>query len=139
MKTARVSIVLLLLAVLVVAVLAVPVAALATFTAPLHSPELAAELVCPPGSHLDVGTRDTDNGRYGRQVTAPCVDAQGRVVPRRALDESALVDGVLLFYPRVAGLLMAVASVPWMLVTVGLWAWRRKAAERPLSRVRGPG
>ena len=114
---------------LLVALVALPVACAATLTAPMHSPGLAARFACPPGATLVVDSYQSVHDKAGRKrITGQCVDAQGKSVPRRELNESALVDGMALFYPRCAAILLLVAAIPWLPLRLALL---RRAARSP--------
>jgi hypothetical protein len=87
--------------VLVIAgLLAIPLACLATLTAPLHSPAYASRILCPPGSQLESEWyRATYNEPGERTLSATCVDAQGNSVRANGRDEKTLVRGIELYFP----------------------------------------
>ncbi len=118
----------------VAAVVAVPLSLLAIFTAPLHSPGLMGQAVCPPGSRLVTGEGSSDHDG-AHDVAATCVTPNGAVVPRRELNEDVLVDAFPLYYPRVLAVCAALAIALAMVVTMGFGALNRALKRRPASGV----
>lgn len=103
---------------------AAPVALLAIFTAPLHSPVLIGQVVCPAGSRMVTEQGGVDH--HGRRAVATrCLTPSGGVVPRRELDESVLADAFPLFYPRCFAVVFVVVGAIAAATTGGIAALKR--------------
>jgi len=88
-----------LLLVLVV-LLAVPLACIATVTAPMHSPRLAEGFVCPPGTRLVTEWYQASWNEPGsKTLSASCVDSQGKELSTLPQDEKMLWKGTTVFFP----------------------------------------
>lgn len=85
---------------LVVAVLlAVPIACIATATAPLHSPKLAEQFTCPPDTRLVTEWyRATWNEPGEQTLAAWCEDAQGNKLDTLPQDEKMFLSGIKVFF-----------------------------------------
>lgn len=86
---------------LVVAVLiAAPLACIATATAPIHSPQLAEEFVCPPETRLVTEWyQATWNEPGSKTLAAWCEDAQGNKLDTLPQDEKMMWKGTTVFFP----------------------------------------
>lgn len=86
---------------LVVAVLiAVSIACIATATAPLHSPELAEQFTCPPGTKLVTEWyRATWNEPGEQTLAAWCEDSQGNKLDTLPQDEKMFMKGIGVYFP----------------------------------------
>jgi len=106
--------------------LAVPLACFATLTAPLHSPGYAAEVFCPPGSQLKSEWYQATYNRPGeRSLSVSCVDAAGNSVPANPRDETALVNGIRLYFPVCFLPIIAIGLII-LLTFNGLVRWVRR-------------
>jgi len=103
---------------------AAPVALLAIFTAPLHSPNLMGQVVCPAGSRMLAEEGGADHhGR--RNVATRCVTPSGATVARRELDEAVLADAFPLFYPRCFAIVFLIVGTIAAAMTGGIAALKR--------------
>ena len=83
----------------VAALLAVPIACIATATAPLHSPELAESFTCPPGTTLVTEWyRATWNEPGEQTLAAWCENAQGNKLDTLPQDEKMFLSGIKVFF-----------------------------------------
>jgi len=102
------------------------------FTAPLHSPGLVAELMCPPGTQLQSEWyRATYNEPGEQTLSVTCVDASGFSVPR--INEDA---GMLTLIGRFSLICVGGMFCPLSLVAlvIGLlFARRRRPAPGVVS------
>ena len=86
--------------IVIASLLAVPLACLATLTAPLHSPGYAVQVLCPPDSQLESEWHQATYNEPGeRTLAVTCVDSQGNPVPANPRDEITLFNGILLYFP----------------------------------------
>ncbi len=99
------------------ALLAVPLACLATLTAPLHSPAYGARVLCPPGSQLGE-----------RTLSVACVDGQGNPVPANPRDARTLAAGDGLYFPVCFGPTAILGLIGLLLVN---FFRRRRTASAP--------
>ena len=100
------------------ALLAVPLACLATLTAPLHSPAYGARVLCPPGSQPGE-----------RTLTVTCVDGQGNPVPANPRDLTTLTAGLSLYFPVCFGPTAILGLIGLLLVN--FFQRRRRTAPAP--------
>lgn len=79
---------------------AVPLACVATATAPIHSPQLAEKFGCPPNTHMKTEWYQASYDRPGEQsLSVTCVDAQGNETSTLPLDGKALLTGIWVYFP----------------------------------------
>lgn len=84
----------------VAALIAVPIACIATATAPLHSPALAEQFTCPPGTTLVTEWYQATWNHPGEKTLAAwCEDAQGNKLETLPQDEKMFLAGTKVFFP----------------------------------------
>ena len=84
----------------IAALLAVPLACFAATTAPLHSPKLAGQFICPPDTTLVTEWyQATWNEPGEKTLAAYCVDAQGNESPTLPQDSKMLWKGTTVYFP----------------------------------------
>lgn len=84
------------------ALIAVPIACIATATAPLHSPRLAEKFTCPPETKLVTEWyRATWNEPGEQTLAAWCEDAQGNKLDTLPQDEAMFIKGIGVYFPYV--------------------------------------
>jgi hypothetical protein len=84
----------------VAALIAVPIACIATATAPLHSPQLAEQFTCPPETKLVTEWYQATWNAPGEQtLSAWCEDAQGNKLDTLPQDEKMFLTGTKVFFP----------------------------------------
>lgn len=75
---------------------------IATVTVPLHSPEVASQLVCPTGTHLVSEWYQASWNHPGEKtLRAWCEDAQGHQLDTLPLESDALMTGIQIFFPYI--------------------------------------
>ncbi len=81
-------------------VLALPLAALAALSAPLHTPQLIGQVVCPQGSQVELNwVASNPENLNEKTAKVECVDAEGNRSPAAELDGQTFPRAVLLYYP----------------------------------------
>ena len=84
----------------VAALIAVPIACIATATAPLHSPQLAEQFTCPPDTKLVTEWyRATWNEPGEQTLAAWCEDAEGNKLDTLPQDETMFLSGIKVYFP----------------------------------------
>lgn len=84
----------------VAALIAIPIACIATATAPLHSPKLAEQFTCPPDTKLVTEWyRATWNEPGEQTLAAWCEDAQGNKLDTLPQDEKMFMQGIGVYFP----------------------------------------
>jgi hypothetical protein len=112
------------------ALLAVPLACLATLSAPLHSPAYASRVLCPPGSLIESEWyQATFNEPGERTLSVNCVDGQGNPVEANPRDATTLFNGTRLYFPVCFGPTAILGLIGLLLVNYGLR--RRRPAAAP--------
>jgi len=85
-----------------VALIAVPIACLATVTAPLHSPQLAEKFTCPPNTKLVTEWYQATWNQPGEKtLSAWCEDAEGKRYDTLPQDSKMLWTGLGVYFPYV--------------------------------------
>ncbi len=103
------------------ALLAVPMACLATLSAPLHSPAYASEVLCPPGSLIESEWYQATHNEPGeRTLSVNCVDGQGNPVAANPRNETTLFNGTRLYFPICFGPTAALGLIGLLLVNFAL-------------------
>jgi len=86
----------------VVLFVAVPVACVASATAPLHSPKIAESFVCPPETHLVSEWYQASWNHPGEKtLSVTCVDVEGKTVPTLPQDDELLWKGTTVYFPYI--------------------------------------
>ncbi|MBV6394768.1 MAG: hypothetical protein HFACDABA_00336 [Anaerolineales bacterium] len=94
------------------ALIAVPLACAAATTAPLHSPGLAEEFICPPETTLVTEWyQATWNAPGEKTLAAYCVDAQGNEFPTLEQDSKMLWKGTTVYFPYLFIPLLVIGAV----------------------------
>jgi hypothetical protein len=115
----------------IAAVIAIPLACLATMTAPLHSPGFASKIICPPGSHVQSEWYQASYDQPGESSLAvTCVDAQGNPVPANPYNVTTLINGIWLYFP-VCFIPLIVPGALVLLVLNGLIVAVRRRKANP--------
>ena len=119
-----------LLLLVIASLLAVPLACLAILTAPLHSPDYAARVLCPPGSQLESEWyRASWNTPGERTLSVTCVGPQGKSVPADPRDRTTLFKGIQLYFPVLFLPILVFGAIILLAVNWLIWASRPKAAN----------
>ncbi|MCI0395235.1 MAG: hypothetical protein L0332_04220 [Chloroflexi bacterium] len=109
---------------------AVPLACLATLTAPLHSPGYAGRVFCPAGSQLEGEWYQTTYNEPGeRTLSVTCVDAQGNSVPANPRNETTLFNGIRLYFPVCFVPIVVLGALALVVVNGLIRVVRRKAGN----------
>ena len=88
------------LLVVVAALIAVPIACLATLTAPMHSPKIAEKFSCSPDTHMQAEWyRATWNEPGEQTLSVTCVDAQGNETSTLPQDAKMMLAGTWTYFP----------------------------------------
>jgi ABC-type sugar transport system permease subunit len=118
----------LLLLTVVVAPIALVLAFVGAITAPLHSPQTAQDLLCPPGTTINVEWYQATWNQPGEQtLSVSCVDADGGHLPAA---EDAASTGRLTarYFVWIFGLLFIPLALLLALLVALVWLWRRRRA-----------
>lgn len=84
----------------IASLVAVPLACLATLTAPMHSPQIAEKFLCPPNTHMKAEWyRATWNHPGEKTLSVTCVDAQGNESSTLPQDAQSLLAGTRTYFP----------------------------------------
>jgi len=114
------------------AVLALPLAFIATLSAPLHTPQLIEQVICPAGSKVEVTWYQASWNKPGESTArVECVDAAGNRSPAAELDEKNFPSAMLIYYPICLLPLLLVGAV----FGLGLFLLIRKMRQRDQTPV----
>lgn len=80
--------------------LALPMACVATVTAPLHTPQIAETFLCPPNTHMQSEWyRATWNEPGEKTLSVRCVDTEGKETSTLPQDGKVLLAGTWIYFP----------------------------------------
>lgn len=114
----------------IASLIAVPLACIATLTAPLHSPGYAVRVLCPPGSQLESEWYQSTHNKPGeRTLSVTCVDSQGNPVPANPRNETTLFNGIVLYFPVCFVPIVALGAIALIVVNGLIRARGPKAAS----------
>lgn len=121
--------------VVIVALLAAPLACIATFTAPIHSPELGEEFVCPPETRLVTEWYQASWNHPGEKTLAAyCVTDQGEKLNTLPQDEEMLWKGLGVYFPYtfipllvIGALILSVLNI----IGVAVGSFLKKISAQP--------
>jgi hypothetical protein len=100
------------LAFAIACLLAVPLACVATVTAPMHTPQIAEKFSCPPNTHMKTEWyRAAWNEPGEKTLSATCVDTQGNETSTFPQDERTLLTGTWTYFPYLFIPLLAAGAI----------------------------
>jgi hypothetical protein len=118
------------------ALIAVPLACIATATAPMHSPQLVEQYLCPANTHLEADWyRASWNHPGEKTLSVTCVDAQGKIFSTRPQDAEFWLGGTWIYFPYVFIPMLVLGAILLAVLNALGFAlgafWKRVRAPKP--------
>jgi hypothetical protein len=127
------------LLVVVAVLIAVPLACVATATAPIHSPKIAEKFSCPPDTHMKAEWyRATWNAPGEQTLSVTCVDAQGNETSTLPQDGKMMLAGTWVYFPYLFIPVLVIGAVILAglnLLGMGIGAlWKKSKQGKEINR-----